>query len=209
MLVYFIPLVLFYFILSYLSHITRRPVFRYYTIKAANNKGADQTAWISRLICTFVVRILQNQVFSWPGSFVCVPFLLGVWGRMWNWLVSVPDHCLSSTWETGNTYNLFWPYGKDKKISSCLGAIISSGRFQRKEFSHLFFFIFKQHLSKNTRTMKCNLNLTAIDSCTKSLVWKMDLLGFNKLCCIGFGGNVIIQVEVLLQESKTPDINTG
>ena len=25
---------------------------------------------------------------------VRVPFLLGVWGRMWNLIVSVPDHCL-------------------------------------------------------------------------------------------------------------------
>ena len=25
---------------------------------------------------------------------VCVPFLYGVWGRMWNSTVSVPDHCL-------------------------------------------------------------------------------------------------------------------
>ena len=29
---------------------------RYYTIQAANNKGADQTARMCRLICTFVVR---------------------------------------------------------------------------------------------------------------------------------------------------------
>ena len=25
---------------------------------------------------------------------VCVPFPFGVWGRMWNLIVSVPDHCL-------------------------------------------------------------------------------------------------------------------
>ena len=31
---------------------------------AANNKGADQTAWMHRLICTFVVHILHKQVFS-------------------------------------------------------------------------------------------------------------------------------------------------
>ena len=31
--------------------------YKYYTIKAANNKGADQTAWMRRLICAFVVRI--------------------------------------------------------------------------------------------------------------------------------------------------------
>ena len=32
-----------------------------------NNKGADQTAWMRRLICTFVVRIWHKQVFSWCG----------------------------------------------------------------------------------------------------------------------------------------------
>ena len=37
---------------------------RYYTIKAANNKGADQTAWMRRLICTFVVCIWQKNRFS-------------------------------------------------------------------------------------------------------------------------------------------------
>ena len=25
---------------------------------------------------------------------VCVPFPFGVWGRMWNLIVLVPDHCL-------------------------------------------------------------------------------------------------------------------
>ena len=41
----------------------------YYTIQTANNKGADQTAWMCRLICTFVVRKWWKQVFSWHGSF--------------------------------------------------------------------------------------------------------------------------------------------
>ena len=35
----------------------------------SNNKGADQTAWMRRLICAFVVRIGQKQVFSWRGSY--------------------------------------------------------------------------------------------------------------------------------------------
>ena len=43
---------------------------RYYTIQAVNNKGADQTAQMHRLICAFVVRIWHEQVFSWRGSFV-------------------------------------------------------------------------------------------------------------------------------------------
>ena len=33
-----------------------------------NNKGADQTARMRRLICAFVVRKGQKQVFSWRGS---------------------------------------------------------------------------------------------------------------------------------------------
>ena len=37
-----------------------------------NNKGADQTARMCRLICTFVVRIWHKQVFSWGGSFDAV-----------------------------------------------------------------------------------------------------------------------------------------
>ena len=43
-------------------------MYRYYTIQAANNKGADQTARMRRLICAFVVRIWHKQVFSWLGS---------------------------------------------------------------------------------------------------------------------------------------------
>ena len=45
--------------------------FRYHTTQAANNKGADQTAQMRRLICAFVVRIIlwQKQVFWWRGSY--------------------------------------------------------------------------------------------------------------------------------------------
>ena len=43
---------------------------RYYTILAANNKGADQTARMRRLICAFVVRIWHKLVFSWWGSYI-------------------------------------------------------------------------------------------------------------------------------------------
>ena len=39
--------------------------------QAANNKGADQTAQMRRLICTFVVRIWHKQVFSWRGPYIC------------------------------------------------------------------------------------------------------------------------------------------
>ena len=40
----------------------------HYTIYVANNKGADLTARMRRLICTFVVRIWLKQAFSWRGS---------------------------------------------------------------------------------------------------------------------------------------------
>ena len=43
--------------------------WRYYTIHAANNKGADQAARMRRVICAFVVRIWHKQVFSWRGSY--------------------------------------------------------------------------------------------------------------------------------------------
>ena len=40
------------------------------------------------LCCLTLCRL--NQFFF----FFCVPFPFGVWGRMWNSIVSVPDHCL-------------------------------------------------------------------------------------------------------------------
>ena len=43
--------------------------YRYYTILGVNNKGADQTVRMRRLICIFVVRIGQKQAFSWRGSY--------------------------------------------------------------------------------------------------------------------------------------------
>ena len=42
----------------------------YYTIQAANNKDTDQTTRMRRLICAFVVRIWNKQVFSWRGSYI-------------------------------------------------------------------------------------------------------------------------------------------
>ena len=44
--------------------------YRYHTISAVNNKGADQTARMRRLICAFVVRIWQKCFFSWCGSYI-------------------------------------------------------------------------------------------------------------------------------------------
>ena len=42
--------------------------FWYYTIPAANNKGADQTARMHRLSYAFVVRIWHKKVFSYRGT---------------------------------------------------------------------------------------------------------------------------------------------
>ena len=38
--------------------------FTYYNFQSVSNKGADQTVWIGRLVCIFVVLIEQGQVFS-------------------------------------------------------------------------------------------------------------------------------------------------
>ena len=40
------------------------------TIQAANNKSADQTAWIRRLMCAFVVHKWKQQGFSWCGPLI-------------------------------------------------------------------------------------------------------------------------------------------
>ena len=39
-------------------------IWEFLDLKAANNKGADQTTQMHRLICAFVVRIWYKQVFS-------------------------------------------------------------------------------------------------------------------------------------------------
>ena len=46
---------------------------------------------LSPWLCTCVVFIFSAILV------VRVPFPFGVWGRMWNSIVSVPDHCLLST----------------------------------------------------------------------------------------------------------------
>ena len=47
-------------LLSYRDYIENRNFacskLRYVTFQNANNRGADQTAWMRRLVCTFVVR---------------------------------------------------------------------------------------------------------------------------------------------------------
>ena len=45
-----------------ISDVETRGIILY--VLVANNKGADQTARMPRLICTFVVHIWQKQVFS-------------------------------------------------------------------------------------------------------------------------------------------------
>ena len=41
----------------------------YFTFQMANNKGADQTEWMRRLICAFVVHKQQSQGFSRRGPY--------------------------------------------------------------------------------------------------------------------------------------------
>ena len=55
--------------------------YRYYSVLAANNKGADQTTRMHRLICTFVVRIWHKTHFlmAW---LICIMHVRN-W-QMWN-----------------------------------------------------------------------------------------------------------------------------
>ena len=41
--------------------------------------------------------------FRFAVIFICVPFPHGVWGRMWNSIVSVSDHCLFIFYEKYGT----------------------------------------------------------------------------------------------------------
>ena len=49
------------------------PSCMYFTFQVVNNKGADQTAWMRRLVCAFVVRKQQNQGFSRRGPYDVEP----------------------------------------------------------------------------------------------------------------------------------------
>ena len=42
--------------------------FSYHAFQKANNKGTDQTLQTCRLVCAFVVRMQQGQVFSQQGG---------------------------------------------------------------------------------------------------------------------------------------------
>ena len=44
----------------------------------SENKGADQTVRMRRLICAFVVRIWHKQVFSWRGSYHQIQTYFGI-----------------------------------------------------------------------------------------------------------------------------------
>ena len=75
----------------------------------APSKGSDQTGRMPRLIWVFVGHTVTFLVLSCRTSYctvskitdqpyavliVRVAFLFGVLGRMWNSIVSVPEHCL-------------------------------------------------------------------------------------------------------------------
>ena len=42
----------------------------YYTFQIANNKDTEQTAWMHRLVCAFVVCKPQRQIFSRRGPYM-------------------------------------------------------------------------------------------------------------------------------------------
>ena len=50
-------------LLSYLDQLGCCSKLGYYTFHIANNKGTDQTAWMHRLVCAFVVRKPQKTGF--------------------------------------------------------------------------------------------------------------------------------------------------
>ena len=43
-------------------------MFPYHHAPVANNKGEGQTAHMRSLILAYVVRMQQNQIFSWSGK---------------------------------------------------------------------------------------------------------------------------------------------
>ena len=75
----------------------------------ANNKGADQPAHPRSLIRTFIVRCLDSMICilelfilfaasafrKLSSIYVFSYFPFGFEGRIWDLIVSVPDHCLS------------------------------------------------------------------------------------------------------------------
>ena len=78
----------------------------------SDNKGADQTARMRRLICAFVVRIWQKQVFSWRGS----PY----W---WKMLSVVTQDCDKLFWShrvisTPEPKAHWWAYSIGRPLSS-------------------------------------------------------------------------------------------
>ena len=51
----------------------------YPTLQRANNKGADQSAWMRRLVCTFVVRMQQSDFLAVLVHLIsCYELALGI-----------------------------------------------------------------------------------------------------------------------------------
>ena len=67
-----------------------------------NNKGADQTVRMRRLICAFVVRTWQKQVFSWRSSTI---FLISEHGE-WN--------LIDTEWTEETTMREKWSFSRLK-----------------------------------------------------------------------------------------------
>ena len=55
---------------------------------------AEKIAWCTSAGKTFTSCLSACVVLLYDVLIVCVPYLYGVWGRTWNSIVWVPDHCL-------------------------------------------------------------------------------------------------------------------
>ena len=48
--------------------------FRYHSLQEGNNKGAQETVWIPRLVYAFVGNLQRSPIFSRQGSYIVYPF---------------------------------------------------------------------------------------------------------------------------------------
>ena len=63
----------------------------YYIIQAANNKGADQTARMRRLICVFVVHIWHNRFSHGVAHLMLLSWFLQRLSRIFRLLAKTHD----------------------------------------------------------------------------------------------------------------------
>ena len=60
---------IFSFLHCYIYHVVRSLYVILSTVRITLVQTADQTVWICRLVCAFVVSMQQIQVFSWSGQY--------------------------------------------------------------------------------------------------------------------------------------------